>query len=232
MINSPFLLCVVFFFPPPWLQNCQRESWPFEKAHAHSIATEGARCVLEYVHRQSHPLPQCQNSRGLSFAPRRWRATRRSFKLRTRTFFFGWMCKYQKYLSIFTSHLHIFAWIIMNMHVLIDWVDRSISPSIDPSLHRSIVCLFAGWLNGCFLPFLAFPSSLSLAFPFLSLPFPFPSSLFFSSDIVLVPRLRALWISYSVLHGQRYSYMIIFISLCYCSLFNGCHFQDAPQQIV
>lgn len=87
MINSPFLLCV-FFFPPPWLQNCQRESWPFEKAHTHSIATEGARCVLEYVHRQSHPLPQCQNSRGLSFEPRRWRATRRRFKLRTRTFFF------------------------------------------------------------------------------------------------------------------------------------------------
>lgn len=130
---------------------------------------------------------------------------------RARFFFGGWMCKYQKYPSIFTSHLHIFAWIIMNMHVLIDWVDRSISPSIDPSLHRSIVCLFAGWLNGCFLPFLAFPSSLSLAFPFLSLPFPFPSSLFFSSDVVLVPRLRALWISYAVLHGQRYSYIYHYV---------------------
>ena len=93
----------------------------------------------------------------------------------------------------------------MNMHVLIDWVDRSISPSIDPSLHRSIVCLFAGWLNGCFLPFLAFPSSLSLAFPFLSLPFPFPSSLFF---------LPMLYLYYAFVHCEFHT--------LYCTA-NGIH---------
>ena len=185
------LSCFVFL-SPPWLRNCQGDSWPFAKAHAHGkIVAKDVQheCMnLSTDSRPTRPWPTM-----LEFTRPELRASTMAchstaFQVENAHIFCS-TCKCPKYQPFFTSYVHEWLWTCV--YWLTGLIDPSIHPSthrsIDPSLHRSIVCLFclvclfvclfvcllADWWFPSFPSFPSFPYPPSPFFPCLPISFLF-----------------------------------------------------------